>query len=126
MARYFFHLVAPNESSRDEIGTELPNAEAAYLQACETALELSFEMLRERHDPSRHAFEVTDTEGRVVFDIPFAEVTRPRDRQLPFGEIHASIQRHQERASRAVSELRTNVTRAKALLNSTRALLTRI
>src|SRR4051812_45586085 len=95
MAHYFFNLVSPNESSKDDIGTELPNAEAAYLEACETALEISYEMLRERRDPSRHAFEVTDAEGRVVFEIPFAEVTRPHDHRPPFGEIHASIQRHQ-------------------------------
>jgi hypothetical protein len=126
MARYFFHLIAADETSKDELGIELPNAEAAYLQACETALELSFEMLRERRDPSRHAFEVTDAEGRVLFDIPFAEVTHPAQRMLPFGEIHASIARHQERATRAVSELKTNVTRAQSLLTSTRALLTRI
>ena len=126
MARYFFHLVAPNESNKDELGTELPNAEAAYMAACDTALELSFEMLRERRDPSRHAFEVTDSEGRVIFEIPFAEVTRPRDRTPPFGEIHASIQRHQERAIRAVSELKVNVSRAQSLLTSTRELLARI
>ena len=126
MARYFFHLVAPDETSKDEIGTELPSAEAAYLEACEAALDISFEMLRQREDPSRHAFEVTDEDGHVVFDIPFAEVTRPAQRMPPFGEIHASIQRHRERATRAASELRTNVTRAQALLNSTRDLLARI
>jgi hypothetical protein len=125
MARYFFHLVSPNESSKDEIGTDLPNAEAAYLEACATALELSVEMLHKRQDPSRHAFEVTDTKGRVVFEIPFAEVTRPARRVLPFGEIHASIQRHQARATRAVSELRENFSRTQSLLDSTRALLTR-
>ena len=126
MARYFFHLVSPNETSKDDIGTELPNAEAAYLQACDAALEISFEMLRERRDPSRYAFEVADVEGRVVFEIPFAEVTRPAQRMPPFGEVHASIQRHQERATRAVSELKANVSRAQSLLSSTRALLTRI
>lgn len=126
MAHYFFHLTSPNESSRDDIGTELPNAEAAYLQACETALEISYEMLRERQDPSRHAFEVTDEQGQVVFEIPFAEVTRPADRRPPIGEIHASIQRNQERASRAASELRTKVSLTQSLLSSTRALLTKV
>jgi hypothetical protein len=126
MARYFFHLTSPDESSKDDIGTELPNAEAAYLEACETALEISYEMLRERRDPSHHAFEVMDVAGRVVFEIPFAEVTRPAQCVPPFGEIHASIQRHQERASRAVSELRENVGRTQSLLNSTRALLAKV
>src|SRR5205085_6369284 len=114
------NLLAPGQSSRDEIGIDLPNAEAAYLQACDTALELSFEMLRERQDPSRHAFEVTDAEGQIVFEIPFAEVTRPKDRPPRFAEIHASIQRNHVRASAAVSELRTKVSQTQSLLGSTR------
>jgi len=126
MARYFFHLISPNEAGRDDIGTEFANAEAAYLQAYDTALEISYEMLRERRDPSRHAFEVTDSEGRMVFEIPFAEVTRPADRRLPRAEVHLRIEGQQERASRAMSELKTIVSRAQSLLNSTRELLTRI
>jgi hypothetical protein len=126
MARYFFHLISPDESAKDEIGTELPNAEAAYLQACETALELSVEMMRDRTDPSRHAFEVTDAEGHAIFDIPFVEVTRPAERTRPYGEIHASIGRQQERATRAVAELKKSFGRTQSLLQSTRALLTRI
>jgi len=126
MAHYFFHLISPSESSRDDIGTELPNAEAAYLQACETALELSYEMLRERQDPSRHAFEVTDGEGHVVFDIPFSEVTRPAHRMPPFGAVHASIQQNQKRATRAISELKTDFIRTQSLLKSTKELLTKV
>jgi hypothetical protein len=126
MARYFFHLVSPDGSSKDDIGTELPNAEAAYLEACETALEMSFEMLRKRRDPSRSAFEVTDDEGRTVFEIPFAEVTRPAERIPPFGEIHAKIEHHRERATRAISELKRDFGRAQSLLKSTRELLTKV
>ena len=80
MARYFFHLVSPAETSKDEIGVDLPNAEAAYLEACAAALEISFEMLSTRIDPSRHAFEVTEANGQFVFEIPFLEVMRPGHR----------------------------------------------
>jgi len=125
MARYFFHLVSRSESNKDEIGTELPNAEAAYLQACETALELSVEMLREREDPCRHAFEVTDAQSRVVFEIPFAEVVRPAERRPPYGEIRANIERQHERALKIASELKTNVNRTHSLLNGTKALLSK-
>jgi len=124
MARYFFHLTSPDGSSKDEIGTELPNAEAAYLEACNTALELSFEMLRNRADPTRHTFEVVDHDGHTIFEIPFAEVTRPAERRLPFGEVHASIERNQQRATRAISELKRNFGRTQSLLKSTKALLT--
>src|ERR1041384_3062558 len=126
MARYFFHLISPDGPSEDEIGTELPNAEAAYLEACNTALEISYEMLREREDPSRHSFEVTDAKGQIVYEIPFAEVTRPAERRPPNGKIHASIERNQQRASRALSELRTNFGRAQSLLTSTRELLSKV
>src|ERR1043165_3338092 len=118
MARYFFHLTSPDGSSKDEIGTELPNAEAAYLEACDTALDMSFEMLRKRADPSRHAFEVRDEGGHVIFEIPFAEVTRPAERRAPFAEIHAKIEHNQKRASRAISALKTDFRRTQRLLDS--------
>jgi hypothetical protein len=126
MARYFFHLLSSDGPSKDEIGTDLPNAEAAYLEACDTALEMSYEMLRKRQDPSRHAFEVVDAEGQVVFEIPFAEVTRPAERRRPYGDIHASIHRNQERATQSLSELKTNVRRTQSLLTSTKELLTKV
>lgn len=126
MARYFFHLVSPGESSKDDIGTDLPNAEAAYLEACDTALELSYEMLRERLDPSRHAFEITDAEGHLVFELPFAEVTRPADRMPRRGDLRASIHRQHEHTFRIISELRTNFDQTQSLLKSTKALLTQV
>jgi len=126
MARYFFHLLSSDGSSKDDIGTELASAEAAYLAACDAALDMSYEMLRERRDPAGHTFEVADEQGHVVFEIPFAEVTRPAERRHPYAEVHASIQRHQERASKSLSELKTNFHRAKSLLTSTKELLTKV
>jgi hypothetical protein len=126
MARYFFHLTSPDGSSKDDIGTELASAEAAYLAACDAALDMSYEMLRERRDPARHTFEVADEQGQVVFEIPFAEVTRPAERRPPYAGVHASIQRHQDRASRSLSELKTNFRRAQSLLSSTKELLTKV
>lgn len=99
MARYFFHLVSSAETSKDEIGVELANAEAAYLEACAAALEISFEMLSKRIDPSRHAFEVTDAEGQVVFEIPFSEVMHPGRRESPSAETEARRRRNHTRRS---------------------------
>jgi hypothetical protein len=126
MARYYFHLVAPGESNKDHIGTDLPDAEAAYLEACDTALEISYEMLRKRLDPSRHAFEITDEGGSLLFEVPFAEVTRPADHITPLNAIQASIRRRHKRATQTISELRVNFKQARSLLNSTRTLLTKI
>ena len=126
MSRYFFHLMSPDGPHKDDIGTDLPNAEAAYLEACEAALEMSYEMLRQRRDPSNYAFDITDAEGHVIFELPFAEVTRPADRRPPIGNLHASIQRNHQRAAQAAAELRTNVTRTQSLLSSTRELLAKV
>jgi hypothetical protein len=128
MAKYFFHLVSSDgSSSQDDIGIDLPDAEAAYLEGCAAALEISYEMLRNRRDPSRHAFEITDAEGRVVFELPFAEVTRPAAHSHPdLEEVRASIAVTRDYASRNMREMRTDMRRARALLASTRAILAKV
>lgn len=123
MPRYFFHLVAPGQYSQDEIGTELPDADVAYLQACEAALAIGFEMLQERRDPLRHSFEITDGAGTVLFHLPFSEVIHPAQHTWPLAELQAAIHRNQERAARVQSELKANFNRTRSLLASTRALL---
>ena len=77
MPCFFFHLRSAVENSEDDLGTELPNAEAAYLEACAAALEMSIEMLRKRIDPAPHSFRVMDVRGQLLFDIPFSEVLSP-------------------------------------------------
>ena len=77
MPRYYFHLLSPEEDSVDDVGNVFPNAEAAYLGAYEAALDISFEMLRARQDPSRHHFDVRADDGKLLFDLPFADVLRP-------------------------------------------------
>jgi len=80
MPLYFFHLVSPQEHSTDECGCELPNVETAYLEAYHAALELSFEMLRKRQDPSSLRFEVTNGGGDVLVELPFSEALHPAPR----------------------------------------------
>ena len=77
MPRYYFHLVSPEGVSADDMGSEFSDVEAAFLNAHEAAFEMSVEMLRERHDPSRHRFEIRDAAGQMLFDLPFSEVMRP-------------------------------------------------
>lgn len=83
MPQFYFHLASPDGVSPDEVGSSFPDIEAAYLGACEAALEMSVDMLRRRHDPSRHRFEITNGDGEALFDIPFAEVLRPAARPGP-------------------------------------------
>ena len=78
--RFFFALSGAGDSSRDEIGAEFESLDEAYLEACRAALEISFEMLRERNDPSSLKFEITDSQGVILTDLPFAEVLKPGER----------------------------------------------
>ena len=78
--RFFFALTGAGEPSRDEIGADFDSLDEAYLEACRAALEISFEMLRERNDPSSLKFEITDGQGVLLTDLPFAEVLRPGER----------------------------------------------
>ena len=125
MPLYFFHLSAPDDYSRDEVGVEYPNAEAAYLGAHQAALEISLDLLRHQTDPNLHSFEIVDEAGQTLFELPFSEVMQPSRHPLPPAELHARISRQQQRAVRAASELRQSVERTRSLLAATRALLGR-
>src|SRR5262245_12369606 len=120
MPLYFFHLYGPEGCSRDEVGIEYPNVEAAYLGAHQAALDISLDLLRRRTDPNRHSFEIMDQDGEVLFELPFSEVIQPARHALPPAELHAKINLQRERAGRALSELHQSVERTRALLAATR------
>ena len=123
MALYFFHLAAPGIYSADEMGCELDSAEAAYLEGHQSALEIAFEMLRARIAPSEHRFEICSEGGVLVFELRFSEVMRPAERTRPPRDLHASLQRNQQRATRAALELSESFAQARALLDGTLELL---
>lgn len=77
MARYFFHLVTPSSYSVDDIGTDFESAEAAFLCAHETAIDMSVDMMRDHEDPSWYSFEIADAKQQVLFTLPFLEATHP-------------------------------------------------
>ena len=57
---YFFHLRTAQGLNPDETGLELPDAEAAYLEAFKTAQDMWADLLRQREDPTRHSFEIAE------------------------------------------------------------------
>ena len=83
MPLYFFHLVTSEEYSVDDSGCELPSVERAYLEAYQAALDIGFEMLRNRRDPSGLHFEVTNEAGSLLFELPFAEALGPGRHATP-------------------------------------------
>ena len=79
--RFFFALSGGGDPSPDEIGAEFDSLDSAYLEGCRAALEISFDMLRDRIDPSAMKFEISDDQGTLLIDLPFEEVLRPGARR---------------------------------------------
>ena len=95
MPHFFFDLCAPDSFERDAVGLSFESLDVAYLSASQAAMDISIDMLRERKDPSRHRFEVRDGEGRIVLELPFAEVLHPGKCVKPpptAGQVHARLQ----------------------------------
>ena len=78
MPRFFFNLRSQGDVSIDEIGTEFSSLEAAYLDACDAIMQIAFEKLRSRQDPSRDTFEIADGQRKVLMQVPFLEVLQPK------------------------------------------------
>ena len=70
MPRYFFH-VHDGTSTRDIVGTELPDIFAAQDEAIRTSGELLREMGGKFWDGTEWSLEVTDEAGRVFFRLRF-------------------------------------------------------
>lgn len=85
MPTFFFHLASPGRIGWDEIGCEFPSLEAAYLDAHRAAFDIGLEMIRDRVDPSDHCFQITDSEGRSLIDLPFIEALQLYSRRQPTG-----------------------------------------
>ena len=128
MPLFFFHLRGgPEGLDLDEDGLDLPGVETAYLEAHQTALDMSREWLRKGQNPRDYAFEVTNSAGEVVFELPFCEAL---DRQAGRRPAHLSraIRMAMERGGRMmrltaeVAEqaqlARENLRRSRDLLNS--------
>jgi hypothetical protein len=58
----------------DDEGAVFASIEEAYLETFKGAQELWPELLRNRQDPSQYAYDITDGDGAVLMELPFAEV----------------------------------------------------
>ena len=84
MARFYFHLSTGEDYERDEVGSDHVDANQAYLEAFESAQQLSVDLIREHLSPIRHRFDICDEYDRVLFQVPFAEIMgrRPGPHEL--------------------------------------------
>lgn len=127
MPQFFFNYRSGGIISEDEIGTEFPSLEAAYLDTCKSALAIAFEKLRARQDPTSDAFDIVDDQRNVLMHVPFSEVLRPG------GTVGVSSRMQQavaalERCSFLMSrgeklkkELRAEVAKTKELFHAIRS-----
>jgi hypothetical protein len=121
MPRFFFHLKSPGNYSEDGVGDEFADVETAYLEAHHSALEISFEMLRDRRDPHGFQFDIVDEQGSLMLDLPFSEVLKPGPRPVRPSPILAEIRKSVERAKELQSEIRHEFARTRVALETARA-----
>jgi hypothetical protein len=73
--RFFLNLRRGEVSvAPDHDGAEFASIEEAYLESFKGAQELWPELLRNRQDPRQYAYHITDSDGAVLMELPFAEI----------------------------------------------------
>jgi hypothetical protein len=81
MPLFFFDFTSHGAIEKDDLGTEFPSLEEAYLDACRSVLEISFEGLRNRRDPHLDSVEILDAGRRSLMEVPFSDVLLPKPSQ---------------------------------------------
>lgn len=75
MQRFHLHLRQGEAlACPDDEGAAFDNLEAAYLEAFHSAQELWPILLEDRRDPRRYVFEITNSAGAVLIELPFSEL----------------------------------------------------
>jgi len=83
MPRFFFDFVQAGQRTKDAEGLELANVEQAYLEVFRASQEMWSELLKQRRDPRRCAFEVRNWADDVLFHFPLQEVVDCCTDQVP-------------------------------------------
>lgn len=125
MPWFFFHLRSPKGLERDDLGLEFPSLEAAYLEAFRTVPGMSAELAFQKLDPTPYTFEITETGGRLLMEVPFTEVL-DRGRQpaaSPSAELFRKGRAAMERTAGLLKWLRRERAMLEAKLSETRRLL---
>ena len=128
MPNYFFNLAGKDGYySADEEGLSFGDIDAAYMDVNRAILDMSFDMLRTRRDPSEFRFEITDKDGTIVLDVPFSEVLRPhRAPRYPISEqVHASIAHEMQRSKVLKADLSLQIANAHVTIEKTKQILAR-
>ncbi|WP_314957694.1 DUF6894 family protein [Bradyrhizobium cosmicum] len=131
MPRFYFDFRSDGRIVVDDVGTEFPSLEEAYLDACQSALEISFEKLRIRSDPHLDSVEILDARRRPLMQVPFSDVLRPkpsrsRARQDQWIGIVSSYQQQLTRGKRLKAEIGEELKKMNTTFGAIRANLERL
>jgi hypothetical protein len=73
--RFYLNLRRGETSVAPDVdGAEFASIEDAYLESFKGAQELWPELLHNRRDPREYAYDITDSDGAVLMELPFAEI----------------------------------------------------
>lgn len=129
MPRFFFDFTFDGVTDIDDVGVQYPSLEAAYLDTCRAALEISFEKLRARRDVHFDSVEILDGNRRSLMHVPFSEVLRPKSRLPPAqrecGQLIQSCRQQMARAERLRAEVVTELQSIQSMTIVLRANLAR-
>ncbi|MFE1599047.1 DUF6894 family protein [Methylobacterium sp. ID0610] len=119
MPLFYFHLKNGDAIDRDEVGTECPSLEAAYLEACRALVGMAIDMIRAREDPMRLGFEITDARGQALMEVPLSDALKRGRRPCrpPSPAAALGMRAQGDRTARLIGEL----TRQQAVLQGTLA-----
>ncbi|EIM26815.1 DUF6894 family protein [Microvirga lotononidis] len=75
MPRFFFHIRDVRLGlSRDELGLDCPDVEAAYLEACRAGLDLRHEFVARGQSPQDFSIVIANAAHEFVSELPFTVV----------------------------------------------------
>jgi hypothetical protein len=115
MPRFYFHLRNAGRTSPDELGSDFPDLEAAYLEAFEAARAIWSEMLLSREDPTRCAFVITQhPDSEPLLEVPFSEILdASKGHARPPRALRARAKENAEAMMQRVRALETEIETAR-------------
>lgn len=129
MPLFFFDFTFDGATDTDDVGVQYPSLEAAYLDACRAALDISFEKLQARRNAHLDSVEILDGDRRSLMFVPFSEVLRPDSRLSPAqrecGQLIQSCRQQMARAERLRAEVVTELQSIQSMAVILRANLAR-
>ena len=119
MPWFYFHLRTPTVLERDDTGLEFAGIEVAYLEACHSVPEMSADLVRQKVNPARYAFEIADAAGTLLMEVPFSEVLDRSRRPVP--RLTATRARKAAAEMERTAHLITSINEERAALQVTLA-----